>query len=576
MVEVRRTVGQPGIIASMAALTMFGAAAFDTQNISGDALRIGSTRQLFLDDYVIDRMQNVVRRLHRPVRYPGNPLIAADKPWEAPAVGSGSGVSLFGGAVIFDEEERLFKMWYRTDRVLPSPPGSATTFVTPPGGYSALYATSRDGLHWEKPALGLVEHNGSRQNNILPAGKGATGFIRRPMIIKDYHDPDPGGRYKMLYMDELGPDNWGLRKALSPDGIRWQMDAGTPIPFRQNEVGAVKGLRANGELFGWDPRRHRYVLYTLSSSGLTPADVDGRQVRHEDAVWELSSPDFENWGEPRELIERDPHADPPQWSPSHVGVMTAILYTDDLYIGFLDTATTYATEDVPAQSWDIYSTEHDEHRSELVMSRDGVHWKRVAPHWWVLPPGLWGTWDHDHVALAKPIVRNDEILIYYSGNNVTCHFHLPGHPQYELAGKVVNGVRLGYAIGLARLRLDGFASLEAYQEGGTITTKPLIFERDRLEMNVRAPHGEVRVEILTSAGQPLPGYRAGECDGFVGDELHHVVTWKGNASVRELAGQAVRLKFYLKNAALYSFQFQGEHPGTLPMNRLCPGCRGRP
>ena len=56
---------------------------------------------------------NVRRQFHRPIRYEGNPIIQADMPWEQ----GGNGVYLYGGTVMFDEEEQLFKMWYRTASV---------------------------------------------------------------------------------------------------------------------------------------------------------------------------------------------------------------------------------------------------------------------------------------------------------------------------------------------------------------------------------------------------------------------------------------------------------------------------
>ena len=79
-------------------------------------IHIGSTKQLFLDDHVVDSLDNVVRQFHRPVRCGENPIIQADRPWER----GGGGVYLFGGSVLYDEEDGHFKMWYRTSRPLES------------------------------------------------------------------------------------------------------------------------------------------------------------------------------------------------------------------------------------------------------------------------------------------------------------------------------------------------------------------------------------------------------------------------------------------------------------------------
>jgi hypothetical protein len=550
-------------------------------------ISIRSTKQLFLDDLIVERMDNCQMQFHRPVRYQGNPLLEADKRWEQ----NGNGVQLFGGTVIYDEEEKDFKMWYRTHVVETTPKGNQIG-VTPEGGYRACYATSRDGLHWEKPNLGLVSYGDSTDNNMLPPGVGGSKHIRRPNLIKDYQERDPEKRYKMVYMDEM-EGRFGLAKGYSRDGIHWRMNVGRPIFFEPP-------ARPNGELFGWDPRISKYVLFH-PKGGYIPADVDGRKVRSDFALLRSTSRDFEDWGESREIITRNDQIDPDRWSPSHAGTMAAILYTDDLYIGFLDTCMTHNVEDVPESLWGVYSIDHAEHRTELVTSRDGLHWKRVAPHWWFLAPALWGTWDREHVALSKPIVRNDQILIYYTGHNVPCGAGNAGHLQNHLIHKIVDGQRVGYAIGLATMRLDGFASIEGYEDGGSITTKPLLFEGNRLVINARAPkkpfsgvsvtdpqtgqaakshgtaessYGKLKVEILNIQGRALSGYKIIDCDNFSGDEIRHEVTWKGKGDLSGLAGKPIRLKFYLQNAALYSFHFTGEYSG--PVSLLCPGCRGRP
>lgn len=549
-------------------------------------LHIRGEKQLLLDDEVIDQTVNCQRQFHRPVRYPGSPLIEADRPWEQ----GGAGTYLFGGTVLFDEEAKIFKMWYRTDKIVKLPHGG---YEIPEGGYSACYAVSKDGLNWEKPVLGLVDYEGSTQNNILPRGAGEKAYVRRPNLIKDYEELDPEKRYKMVYLDEVKGE-FVLAKAYSRDGIYWRMNVGRPVLFE-------KPLIPNGELFGWDPKLRQYMLFHRKSGSIM-ADVDGRKVRTEHAFVLSTSPDFESWGNTREIIKRNEKVDPPRWDPSHVGVITAILYTEKQYIGFLDTCMTHYVEDVPENLWSVYSTEHAEHKTELITSRDGNNWTRLAPHWPFIRPGLWGTWDRDHVALAKPIVRNDEILIYYTGNNLPCKAQIPGHPQNALIDRVIDGQRMGYAIGLAKLRLDGFASMEGYDPEGTIITRPLMFEGDHLVINARAPtkpfsgvamsdpqrggeikvksvsgpFGTLRVEILDARGIPLEGFRAADCDAFAGDEIRHVVTWNGKKDVSNLVGKQIRLKFRLANAGLYSFQFTGKHLKPSQINSLCPGCRGRP
>ena len=107
------------------------------------------------------------------------------------------------------------------------------------------------------------------------------------------------------------------------------------------------------------------------------------------------------------------------------------------------------------------------------------------------------------------------------------------------------------------LRIDGFVSVSAPIDGGEMVTQPLIFEGSRLEINVStSAAGSVRVEIQNDKGDPVPGFALGDCQEIFGDALDRVVTWKGGDGVGQLSGKAIRLRFVLKDADLYSMRFQ--------------------
>ncbi len=537
-------------------------------------IRVGATKQLFLDDHVVDTLDNVVRQFHRPVRSTDNPIIWADRPWER----GGGGVYLFGGSVIYDEEDGHFKMWYRTS--LPLEGSDTRRSREPEGGYKACYAVSDDGVHWEKPSLRQTDFKGSKHNNILPPAIGGMKQIRRPNLIKDYDEPDPDRRYKMIYMDSF-QGKWALSKGFSRDGIAWRMNVGVPHVFEPP-------VAPNGILFGWDPRRSEYVHYHRKS-GMVPADVDGRLVRKKHAVMRSSSPDFENWGDTRESLTPS-DTDPPNWSPSHAVDLAGVLYTDDLYVGTVDTAASHHVEDSLDNLWNPFRRhEFAEYRTELVTSRDGVMWHRAVPFWEFMPSGSWGAWDRDHVGLAKPIVYNDEVLFYYSGSNVPMGSNTPDHPLADVINTIRDGQWMAHAIGLAKMRLDGFASIDAYHETGTLTTKPLVFDGERLEVNVRAPdkpfgaeetpgtpYGTLSAEILDRGGRTIEPFSVERCDTFTGDALRHTVTWNGSPDVSPLAGETLALRFHLRNAALYSFQFVKAGPLKSPARLLAPGTKGAP
>ncbi len=560
-------------------------------------LNIGSTKQLFLDDFIVGETNNVRRRFHRPIRYHANPIIKADQPWEQ----GGTGVDITGGTVLFDEGEQTFKMWYRTNQAIFEMTADGHIREAPGSAYVVCYAVSSNGENWSKPILGLTAFEESTRNNILPPGDGGRSFIRRPNLIKDYAEKDESKRYKMVYLDEL-EEGFALFTAYSPDGIRWRMNADPPTPFQRPVI-------PNGILFGWDPRQGQFVLYHRTAT-MIPADIDGRMVRNDlRQLVRSTSNDFSTWGETAVALSLD-DSDPADLDIGHLGILNAVLYTSDLYIGFLDTCTFHSVEDVDPLLWDsFYKMDHRMHRQELAISRDGKTWQRVAPNWEFFIPGLAGTWDANHAIPVKPIVLHDRIWIFYSGSNLSCKSYLPENLGNVTGQRNPDKGQPACAIGLATMRLDGFASYEAYKENGFIETRTLVFTGDRMVINARIPghsfrgqneqevtfegdrtsmrpkahdettieplgnYGLLRVQILNQEGKPVVGFSDADFDPWVGDEVRKVVTWKGNADLSPLRGKPIRVRFYLQNAAIYSFQFvQGEARKQNP-NLACPGCR---
>ena len=125
------------------------------------------------------------------------------------------------------------------------------------------------------------------------------------------------------------------------------------------------------------------------------------------------------------------------------------------------------------------------------------------------------------------------------------------------------------------LRRDGFISLDAGEEAGSIITKPLRIPKGarRLCVNVDAPKGELRAAILSTAqsypavelakrgdsflsGQPLEGFAIDKCVPVTGDQPRAEVTWEGSSDLSALSGQDAQIRFRLRNAAFYSFWFE--------------------
>ena len=112
------------------------------------------------------------------------------------------------------------------------------------------------------------------------------------------------------------------------------------------------------------------------------------------------------------------------------------------------------------------------------------------------------------------------------------------------------------------LRIDGFVSVYAPFTGGEVITKPIIFEGGNLAINVStSAAGGIRVEIQDIHGHPIDGYTLEECPEIFCDDIRHIVRWENTGGdVRPLAGKPVRLRFVLRDADLYSFQFVPYRP----------------
>src|SRR6056297_1141244 len=142
---------------------------------ANEPLSIGSRLEMFVDDFLIAKMSgDVHQQLQQPT--PREVVLVTDKPWEG---NTSAYYTLF-------QDGDLYRMYYRGSHANPGETRSAHPEVT-------CYAESRDGIHWTKPKLGIVEYEGSKENNIILKGLGSHCFV----AFKD-ESPNcpPEARYK--------------------------------------------------------------------------------------------------------------------------------------------------------------------------------------------------------------------------------------------------------------------------------------------------------------------------------------------------------------------------------------------
>ncbi len=107
-----------------------------------------------------------------------------------------------------------------------------------------------------------------------------------------------------------------------------------------------------------------------------------------------------------------------------------------------------------------------------------------------------------------------------------------------------------------RQRLDGFISLDAGPEGGELVTPLLVFEGNRLNLNIDCGAlGEAGVELQDESDSPIPGFTEHDSVSVDRNGVAQQVWWHNEPDVRAFAGQPVRLRIKMRSAKLYAFQF---------------------
>ena len=223
---------------------------------------IGGRKQLFLDGRMIRSSENAQVRFHEPYQS-GDLLVWADQPWE-----SGPGAYVCGGCSVLKEDGKV-RLWY--DVVL----GEERPGIDSERGLA--YAESTDGIHFTKPILGLCEHRGSTENNLVIPSYIAGGSV--------WIDPnDPANPYKSQTF------NRAMQLVLfqSPDGLHWS-------EARRWDVGHCD----TQSIVFWDEALGRYVLYTRRWVGGATPGAEYRIVRR------LESDDLEAWGDETGVMQAD-------------------------------------------------------------------------------------------------------------------------------------------------------------------------------------------------------------------------------------------------------------------------------
>jgi hypothetical protein len=465
-------------------------------------------RQLFVDDFLVDA-STLTRTHHLPEYYSGNPVLKPDKPWEQRSA------MTFSDGVWWDPKDKVFKMWY-------------LAYI------HTCMATSKDAIHWEKPALNAEKDNPS--SNITPMlnAKGESVHERdSAMVWLDLEATDPAQRFRMTYY------RCSVHNCFSADGAAWK-----------NVLPGDDGATESGHPKTWDRstffynpfrkvwvysfRFHEYVNGLKGARCRRYAEAKDWTVRAEPVdqmgLWTCADEEDKPW--------------PGYDTPTQLYNLDCAPY-ESLMLGFFSIWHGDAgSKTTPAMQRDAADGRPKLNNVKIGYSRDGFHWSRPDRRPFMPFSDKKGDWNWGNVQSAGGgcLVMGDKLYFYCSGRT----------------GK--SGI--GSSTGMAVLRRDGFSSMDADEKGGTLTTRPVTFQGNCLYVNVDCPQGELLVEVLDKGGSVISPFTVANCEPVKADKTLQAVTWKGAADLSAVSKKQVRFRFHLKKGSLYAFWVSADESGA--------------
>lgn len=362
-----------------------------------------------------------------------------------------------------------------------------------------LYAVSRDGINWDKPALGLVEYNGDRQNNLVLSNGDGPMKGAYVLVLHEPEDPDPNRRFKMVREEHPR----AIMAAYSPDGLRWTDSPNNPIIKSSGmEPGGL--IRFNG------------FYYLNGQGGPIPHPVP--KARNRIMVTYVSH-DFDHWSDaahlsfrrdpipPRPLIEFEIH----RGAQVHMGA--SLWNRGNVIVGF----------------YGQYDNQTNDRRYStcdlgLVVSHDAIHFKEPIPDFKIVP-------SYEEADGAEPrLIQGqgfenigDRTFFWYS---IWVALDPEGPTGVRLA--TWDRDRLGYFTAAPRT------------EGAHFLSTPIELDSPRAEIYVNAgglsDNSQLRVEVLDDRFQPLPGYSGDTSISLRESGLRQRVTWRGKEHLEGVEG----------------------------------------
>jgi len=472
-----------------------------------DPIKLGSRREFFWDDYLIDETNAKIVQ-HAPV-FRGD-VFTCDNPWE------GNNCMYF---VVLRDTGR-YRMYYRGQDIY-NADGSAFLY-TERGVW--CYAESTDGIHWERPVLNMCEFDGSTENNIILGDRWRDNFY---VFLDTNPACPPEEKYKGL---EGRHNPFGLHGYVSADGIH----------FTYKGIITDNGKFDSMNVCFWDSEAGEYRCYLRDFHDI-PANGDLNLGIRDVRV--SVSRDFVTWSVPERIAFLEGQED----LPLYTNQVQPYYRAEHMRIGF---PTRYIDREWGDSYENLPSLQHRRNRI--------AHCKR------------YGTAMTDCVVMisrdGKLFDRRDEVFLSPGPENGVNWVYGDGYLAYGMVEvpSPIPGAEPEIAIFLPRdasikpvtvgrwgIRRDGFFSLKSTYKPCFLRTKPLIFEGSQLHLNfATSVAGGMVLTLVTQDGTRYCS------DEVFGDSTDRIIRFKGLEDLSALAGAPVVLEATMRDSHLYSLKFE--------------------
>ena len=487
-----------------------------------DVINISVGRQLFVDNFLI-KSTNLTSVEHRPTQYENNPIFAPETPWEKGEVTHyyehvrPSSAILFSGGMWYDGTKNKFRMWYQA-------------------GFhgSMAYAESDDGIHFTKENYTVYGDT----NIVLP--RGGVWLDTNAVILNHYPENAEKNEYLMsIYVRPYEVERTGVYIYSSVDGIHWTFETLT----------GAKGFdEFNGcddtSNISYNPFRKKWV-YSVKHN--CPPLWRARHYAEGDTL--VDARDMENkvfWqkADERDIPDKETGLTPQLYVLNSIAYESVMLGAFDIWKG--------------PENWDCIKAANPKITEiHLGFSRDGFNYSRQEDRTAFLGCSRdKSKWDNGYVHASNTIclIVGDELWFYYTA--------FKGDETLKGETDETNGMYAGGAVGIAKLRRDGFVSLSG---SGFVETENLEFDGKYLFVNTNSEN--FTCEVCDENGNVISGFEKENCIAFSGDSCKQQLSWKDKKDLSELHNKIIRLKFYQTSGDFYAFWISkyetGESEGYL-------------